>query len=93
MIDSLTAGARTPINPLIYGVNFPKSAQYIKTLGATFSRWGGNAVTAYNGLDGHFTNAGNDWFFENRVANEGSADDWMGWVKGAGSESLLTVPA
>jgi len=89
---SIAFGSGPVIDPLIYGVNFPPSADYIKHLGVTVSRWGGNAVTAYN-PDGHFTNAGNDWFFENRVAGEGGADDWMGWVKGAGSQALLTVPA
>ncbi|KAF7365841.1 Endoglucanase A [Mycena venus] len=81
-----------PISPLIYGVNFPTSASYIQDLGVTMSRWGGNAVTAYNPT-GEFTNAGADWFFENRVADPPSADDWVGWVHGAGSQSLLTIPA
>ncbi|KAJ7752639.1 glycoside hydrolase family 44-domain-containing protein [Mycena metata] len=81
-----------PISPLIYGVNFPTDASYIQNLGVTMSRWGGNAVTAYNPT-GQFTNAGNDWFFENRVASPPDADDWVGWVQGAGSQALLTVPA
>ncbi|KAF7369391.1 Endoglucanase A [Mycena venus] len=81
-----------PISPLIYGVNFPTSASYIQDLGVTMSRWGGNAVTAYNPA-GQFTNAGNDWYFENRVADPPDADDWVGWVQGAGSQTLLTVPA
>ncbi|KAF8197757.1 glycoside hydrolase family 44-domain-containing protein [Mycena galopus ATCC 62051] len=81
-----------PISPLIYGVNFPTDAQYIQDLGVTMSRWGGNAVTAYNPA-GQFTNAGNDWYFENRIASPPDADDWVGWVQGAGSSSLLTVPA
>ncbi|KAJ7915005.1 glycoside hydrolase family 44-domain-containing protein [Mycena leptocephala] len=80
-----------PISPFIYGVNFPTSASYIQDLGVTMSRWGGNAVTAYNPA-GEFTNAGADWFFENRGVDPG-ADDWVGWVHGAGSQSLLTVPA
>ncbi|KAJ7132681.1 glycoside hydrolase family 44-domain-containing protein [Mycena filopes] len=81
-----------PISPLIYGVNFPTSASYIQDLGVTMSRWGGNAVTAYNPT-GEFTNAGDDWYFENRVADPPNADDWVGWVQGAGSQALLTVPA
>ncbi|PPQ74923.1 hypothetical protein CVT24_003000 [Panaeolus cyanescens] len=80
----------TPINPLVYGVNFPTTPSYIQHLGVTNSRWGGNAVTAYNPF-GHFTNAGADWYFENRGSD--SADDWIGWVKGSGSAALLTVPA
>ncbi|KAJ6483205.1 glycoside hydrolase family 44-domain-containing protein [Mycena sanguinolenta] len=80
-----------PISPDIYGVNFPVDGPYIQDLGVTMSRWGGNAVTAYNPA-GQFTNAGSDWYFENRVASP-SADDWVGWVEGAGSKALLTVPA
>ncbi|KAF9466233.1 glycoside hydrolase family 44-domain-containing protein [Collybia nuda] len=87
---SIVQSVNYPINPHVYGVNFPKSASYIQTLGVPMSRWGGNAVTAYNPFGG-FTNAGNDWYFENRASD--SADDWLGWVKGAGSASMLTVPA
>uniref|UniRef100_A0A0W0EXF2 Glycoside hydrolase family 44 catalytic domain-containing protein n=1 Tax=Moniliophthora roreri TaxID=221103 RepID=A0A0W0EXF2_MONRR len=89
---SIVQSVKTPINPHIYGVNFPPNANYINHLGVTLSRWGGNAVTAYNPF-GDFTNAGNDWYFENRVAENGNADDWVAWVQGAGSSSLLTVPA
>lgn len=49
-------------------------------------------MTAYN-PDGDFTNAGSDWYYENRGAGEGGADAWLGWVEGAGSSALLTVPA
>ncbi|THG98524.1 hypothetical protein EW026_g3685 [Hermanssonia centrifuga] len=80
------------ISERIYGVNFPTSASYIQDLGVTISRWGGNAVTAYNPF-GDFTNAGNDWYFENRDSDDGSADDWVGWVSAAGSDTLLTIPA
>ncbi|KAF8969727.1 glycoside hydrolase family 44-domain-containing protein [Flammula alnicola] len=87
---SIVQQVSTPINPHIYGVNFPTSASYIQHLGVTISRWGGNAVTAYNPFGG-FTNAGNDWYFENRANDD--ADDWIGWVQGAGSDTLVTVPA
>ncbi|KAJ3573779.1 hypothetical protein NP233_g2216 [Leucocoprinus birnbaumii] len=90
LYGSIVQSVSTPINPHIYGVNFPTNADYIKHLGVTISRWGGNAVTAYNPFGG-FTNAGNDWYFENRGSD--SADDWIGWVHGAGSDSLLTIPA
>lgn len=89
---SIVQQVSKPINPHIYGVNFPTSASYIQHLGVTISRWGGNAVTAYN-FQGDFTNAGNDWYFENRAADDGNADAWLGWVSGAGSDTLLTVPA
>ena len=76
----------------IYGVNFPTDAAYLQLLGVTMSRWGGNAVTAYNPFS-QFTNAGNDWYFENRVADPPDADAWMGWVSSGQSKSLLTIPA
>lgn len=88
----MTTSNAFAINPDIYGINFPTNAEYIQDLGATLSRWGGNAVTAYN-PDGDFTNAGADWYFENRVADDGNADAWVGWIQGAGSKALLTVPA
>lgn len=87
---SIVQTVSTPIDPHIYGVNFPTSPDYIERLGVTISRWGGNAVTAYNPFGG-FTNAGNDWYFENRDSD--SADDWAGWVHGAGSDTLMTIPA
>ncbi|KAF5377193.1 hypothetical protein D9615_006454 [Tricholomella constricta] len=87
---SIVQDVKYPINPHIYGVNFPSGSGYIKHLGIPMSRWGGNAVTAYNPFGG-FTNAGNDWYFENRGSD--SADDWIGWVQAAGSASMLTIPA
>ncbi|KIJ28440.1 glycoside hydrolase family 44 protein [Sphaerobolus stellatus SS14] len=80
------------ISDLVYGINFPDSAAYIQSLGVTLSRWGGNAVTAYN-PNGDFTNAGNDWYFENRVSDDGNADNWLGWTSGAGSKTTLAIPA
>ncbi|KAG6875722.1 hypothetical protein C0993_007795 [Termitomyces sp. T159_Od127] len=88
--QDIVQSVKQSINPHIYGVNFPTSASYIEHLGVTMSRWGGNAETAYNPFGG-FTNAGNDWYFENR-AND-NADDWVGWVQNAGSATMLTVPA
>ncbi|KAL0951928.1 hypothetical protein HGRIS_008582 [Hohenbuehelia grisea] len=89
---SVVQSVKTAINPQIYGVNWPPSASYIQHLGVTISRWGGNAVTPYNPfLD--VTNAGNDWYFENRASENGNADAWIGWTKAAGSASMLTVPA
>ena len=49
-------------------------------------------MTAYN-PNGDLTNAGNDWYFENRVADPPDADAWIGWVSGAKSKSLVTIPA
>ncbi|KIK54434.1 glycoside hydrolase family 44 protein [Collybiopsis luxurians FD-317 M1] len=81
----------TSISPYIYGVNFPPDADYIKLLGITMNRWGGNAVTAYN-PNGTFTNAGNDWYFENRNASP-QADPFLQFISEAGSKSLFTIPA
>lgn len=86
---SIVTAVSQPISPLIYGVNWPTSASYIQQLGVTLSRWGGNAVTAYNPF-GDFTNAGSDWYFENR--DGGNADSWIGWVKDAGSKAMMTIP-
>lgn len=47
-------------------------------------------MTAYNPYGG-FTNAGADWYFENRGSD--SADDWIGWTRAAGSKSMVTIPA
>ncbi|TCD68984.1 hypothetical protein EIP91_009206 [Steccherinum ochraceum] len=79
-----------PINDRVYGVNFPTDGDYIQHLGVTISRKGGNAETAYNPF-GDFTNAGNDWYFENRAGD--NADDWLGMVQGADSEAILLIPA
>ena len=87
---ALTLGRTTPISEDIYGMNFPADADYITTLGLTLSRWGGNAVTAYN-YEGDFTNAGNDWYFENRAGD--NADDWVEMVQSADSEAILLIPA
>ncbi|GJE93305.1 glycoside hydrolase family 44 protein [Phanerochaete sordida] len=89
---TITIGNTKAISDLIYGVNFPTDAPTISTLGVTLSRWGGNAVTAYN-PDGLFTNAGNDWYFENRIASPPDADAWIAMVNSANSKSLLTIPS
>ncbi|GJJ13148.1 hypothetical protein Clacol_007399 [Clathrus columnatus] len=78
------------ISDHVYGINFPTDASYIQELGVTISRWGGNAETAYNPFGG-FTNAGDDWYFENRANDD--ADGWIEWVHAAGSDTLLAIPA
>ncbi|KZP33303.1 carbohydrate-binding module family 1 protein [Athelia psychrophila] len=90
LAGTINQAVNHPISPLVYGMNFPTDAAYITELGITISRWGGNAVTAYNPFGG-FTNAGNDWYFENRANDD--ADDWIEWVHGAGSASMVTIPA
>ena len=92
IVRSIVQAVNHSINPHIYGINFPTNADYIQHSGVTMSRWGGNAVTAYN-PNGDFTNAGNDWYFENCAADDGNADDWMGCISAAGSDMLMTIPA
>jgi hypothetical protein len=48
-------------------------------------------VTAYN-PNGGFTNAGNDWYFENRIASPQDAS-FMQLVSQGGSKSIFTIPA
>lgn len=66
------AGPSHSISPLIYGMNAwrledpdGESAKVAKAVRLPVNRWGGDGTTLYNyKLD--MTNAGNDWYFENR---------------------------
>jgi endoglucanase len=49
---------RTPISKYIYGTNSTGNANY------TVVRSGGNRLTAYN-WENNWSNAGNDWYYEN----------------------------
>jgi GPI mannosyltransferase 3 len=82
--------ATHPISPAIYGQAFATTDGYVQDHGVTVVRWGGNAVTTYNPF-AEATNAGSDWYFENR--DGGSADGWIQDVIAAGADALLTVPA
>jgi len=86
-IDVGKVGRR--ISPLIYGVNFG-SAQLVQSLGATVSRWGGNATSRYNWKNG-FTNTGSDYFFEN-VRFTPTADAFIDARTGVGAETVITLP-
>jgi hypothetical protein len=99
-IDAIKA--RKPISPLIYGINgynLPNGdVALMKGLGVTVRRWGGNDVSRYNWqLDA--SNAGADWYFENkRMSNATSlpADSAVNRLisnnKLAGANSLITIP-
>ncbi len=78
------------ISSAIYGQAFAATDGYVQDHGVSVVRWGGNAVTTYNPFV-QATNAGSDWYFENR--DGGSADDWIQQVLSAGADALLTVPA
>ena len=54
------------ISPLVYGIN---SADWAKTPHVTFTRQGGNRMTAWN-WETNASNAGNDWHMQN--------DDFLG---------------
>jgi hypothetical protein len=96
-----TAG-RKPISPLIYGVNgygmAGGDAAYMKSLGVTLRRWGGNNVTRYNyKIDAG--NTANDWYFENvrmsDAANppaDSGANRLIAQDKLSGVDTVMTVP-
>jgi hypothetical protein len=86
-IDAGKVGRR--ISPLIYGINFG-SAQLLESLGATVSRWGGNATSRYNWHNG-FTNTGSDYYFEN-VRFTPNADAFVDVRDGAGADTVVTLP-
>ena len=54
-------GERTPISPLIYGVNNFSDATVYSRVAATAVRQGGNRMSAYN-WETNFSNAGSDWY-------------------------------
>lgn len=94
--------ARKPISALIYGMNgyalSGDNVAFMKELGVSVRRWGGNHTSRYNWkLD--TDNRGSDWFFENVKEIDGSvppADSAVnraiGQNRSAGANTLLTVP-
>ncbi len=90
-VDGLSAG--TPISPLIYGVSFATPA-YVKELGATANRWGGNSSSTFNWDYGNAWNAGRDWEFRNNNGgNSGNAvDTFITQSLAAGAQPVITIP-
>jgi hypothetical protein len=87
---------RHVISPLIYGVAFAGSSNWIADLNAPVHRSGGNSETRYNWeLNAH--NHAADWYFES-IADDGSsapaasADDFVAQSKGGGAGAALTIP-
>ena len=85
-----TAEGRTPISPLIYGINLDANGDAAQ-FGAVMSearpgmiRMGGNRWTAYN-WENNDSNAGSDWQFEN--------DDLLASSTAPGAAVLPTVRA
>jgi phosphatidylinositol glycan class B len=77
------------ISPLIYGVAWAPSTNYLSDSGATLHRWGGNTVSTYNWTN-RTENAGADWYFENR--NAGNAAQFANDTAAAGAATLLSMP-
>ena len=72
---TVDASRQTAISPLIYGMNSTDFAGMGK--GFTFTRMGGNRLTAYN-WENNASNAGSDWYFQND--NLMGATDEPGWA-------------
>ena len=92
-------GARYPINPLIYGMNFASEA-LASELRLPVNRWGGNATTRYN-WQNDTSNRANDWYFENipndnahpELLPDGSSSDlFVEQNRRTSTQTLLTVP-
>jgi len=88
-IDTLAGAA--PISPLIYGVAFADPA-YLRELGATVNRWGGNATSTFNWDNGSATNAGRDWEFRNQGGSGDAADAFISQSLAAGAQPVMTIP-
>lgn len=88
LVTVSTDGRGTAISPLIYGVAFA-DAGVLRQLGATVDRWGGNTATSYNWVT-HSWNAGRDWEFRNKPADD--ADLFVASALAGGASPLLTIP-
>ncbi|HVM60364.1 MAG TPA: glycoside hydrolase family 44 protein [Verrucomicrobiae bacterium] len=82
------------ISPLIYGVAWAPSTNYLRDIGASVNRWGGNTVSTYNWLL-NTSNAGADWYFENRGGSgyPSNAMQFLSDTTAIGASPLLSVPA
>ncbi|HUK81702.1 MAG TPA: glycoside hydrolase family 44 protein [Verrucomicrobiae bacterium] len=85
------------ISPLIYGVAWAPSIDYLRDIGATVHRWGGNRASTYNWL-ANASSSGADWYFENftRINPENSyprdAVQFANDSAAAGAATLLSIP-
>jgi hypothetical protein len=85
------------ISPLVYGVAWAPSLDYLRDIGATVHRWGGNRASTYNWLV-NASASGADWYFENftRVNPENSyprdAVEFAHDSAAAGAATLLSIP-
>jgi hypothetical protein len=86
------------INPMIYGANsYDLDPVTLKSARLGSDRWGGNSTTRYN-YKLNITNAGFDWFFENKANAShnhpefGDFNDQFMLDKAAGAKTICTVP-
>ena len=86
---SLLASNHT-ISPLIYGVAWAPSTNYLRDAGVSVHRWGGNRASTYNWVS-NLSNAGADWYFEN--SGNSSALQFAQDTAAVGASPLLSVPA
>jgi hypothetical protein len=96
---AVDAGAPThAIDPMIYGANsYDLDPVTLKLARFGSDRWGGNSTTRYN-YKLNITNAGFDWFFENKAnASQnhpefGDFNDQFMLDKASGAKTICTVP-
>jgi Glycoside hydrolase family 44 len=91
------AADRHPIDPAIYGMNFPP-AGLAAELGMAVQRWGGNATTRYSWQLG-VSNRGSDYFFQNvpeavagSLPDGSSVNQLIEQGRAANTATLITVP-
>ncbi|MBI5032077.1 MAG: glycoside hydrolase family 44 protein [Chloroflexi bacterium] len=80
---------RHAISPYIYGMNFADE-NLAAELRMPVRRWGGNSTTRYN-WQTNTHNTGNDWYFENILADV-SADQFIDQDRRTNTKTILTMP-
>ncbi|KAJ3126017.1 hypothetical protein HK098_007955 [Nowakowskiella sp. JEL0407] len=78
------------INPLVYGVNFPTSSDFLVKSGIPLGRWGGNAMTTYN-PENFWINSAADWYYENR-ASEG-VPNFLSMLSAGSAKAVVSLPS
>lgn len=84
------------ISPLIYGVAVADE-EYLREIGATVNRWGGNQVTRHN-WEINASNSGGDWHFANvshgwpKEAPGAAVDTFIRATQAVSATALLTIP-
>ncbi|KAJ3046890.1 hypothetical protein HK097_000427 [Rhizophlyctis rosea] len=89
--DLSSANGTRKISKWIYGTNFPASSGFLNTYGIPLGRWGGNAMTPYNPIT-KYINAANDWYFENRPADNGGFESWAKMVAAGHAKAVYSIP-